>query len=148
MGFDPRGLGDSCTSVPSKQCVSGHSSLHIAGNEPRGCGSQGASSETRGEGETIHSQRPSALATTSLRPAMLYTWHLSQTNILFLICWHSFFFFLFGATPAACGSFQARGLQLLAYTTATASRDPSRVSDLHHSSRQCQILTPLSETRD
>ena len=95
MGFDPRGLGDSCTSVPSKQCVSGHSSLHIAGNEPRGCGSQGASSETRGEGETIHSQRPSALATTSLRPAMLYTWHLSQTNILFLICWHSFFFFFF-----------------------------------------------------
>ena len=39
-------------------------------------------------------------------------------------------------------------LQLLAYTTATAMTDPSRVCDLHHSSRQHQILNPLSEARD
>ena len=26
--------------------------------------------------------------------------------------------------------------------------DPSRVCDLHHSSRQCRILHPLSEARD
>ena len=35
-------------------------------------------------------------------------------------------------------------LQLLVYTTATATPDPSLVCDLHHSSRQCPILNPLS----
>ena len=39
-------------------------------------------------------------------------------------------------------------LQLSAYTTATATRDPSHICDLHHSSRQCWILNPLSEARD
>ena len=39
-------------------------------------------------------------------------------------------------------------LQLLAYTTATATRDPSCVCDLHHSSQQCRILNPLSKARD
>ena len=41
-------------------------------------------------------------------------------------------------------------LQLLAYTTttATATWDPSHVCDLHHSSEQGWILTPLSEARD
>ena len=39
-------------------------------------------------------------------------------------------------------------LQLLAYATATATQDPSRLCDLHHSSRQCQILNPVSEARD
>ena len=39
-------------------------------------------------------------------------------------------------------------LQLLAYTTAAATRDPSCVSDLCHSSQQCQILNALSEARD
>ena len=39
-------------------------------------------------------------------------------------------------------------LQLLAYTTATATPDPSLVLDLHHSSQQRQILTPLSKARD
>ena len=36
-------------------------------------------------------------------------------------------------------------LQLLAYTTATATQDLSHVCDVHHSSRQCLILNPLSE---
>ena len=35
-----------------------------------------------------------------------------------------------------------------AYTTATATPDPSRVCNLHHSSQQRQILNPLSEARD
>ena len=36
-----------------------------------------------------------------------------------------------------------------AYTTATATRDLSRLCDLHHSSQQCQILNPrMSEARD
>ena len=39
-------------------------------------------------------------------------------------------------------------LQLPAYATATAMPDPNRVCYLHHSSRQCQILNPLSEVRD
>ena len=36
-------------------------------------------------------------------------------------------------------------LQQPAYTTATATWDPSRVCDPHHSSWQCQILNPLRE---
>ena len=39
-------------------------------------------------------------------------------------------------------------LQLLAYTTATATWDPSHVCDLHHSPWQRQILNPLSKVRD
>ena len=37
--------------------------------------------------------------------------------------------------------------QLLAYTTATAMPDLSHSCDLHHSSRQHQILNPLSKPR-
>ena len=39
-------------------------------------------------------------------------------------------------------------LQLLAYTTATAMPDPSRLCDLHHSSQQHWIPDPLREARD
>ena len=39
-------------------------------------------------------------------------------------------------------------LERLAYTTATATQDPSRVCNLHHSSWQRQILKPLSEAKD
>ena len=35
-------------------------------------------------------------------------------------------------------------LHLLAYATATAKGDLSRIYNLHHSSQQCQILNPLS----
>ena len=35
-----------------------------------------------------------------------------------------------------------------AYATAIITPDPSCVCDLHHSSRQCHILNPLSEARD
>ena len=64
-----------------------------------------------------------------------------------LFCWeththtrihHAFFFFFFRAAPA----------MLLAYTTATATWDLSCIYDLHHSSRQRQILNPLSEAGD
>ena len=40
------------------------------------------------------------------------------------------------------------GVEIVAYTTATAMWDLSRMCDLHHSSRQCQIPDPLSEVRD
>ena len=39
-------------------------------------------------------------------------------------------------------------LQMPAYTTATATWDPSCVCDLHHSSPQRWILNPLSKARD
>ena len=39
-------------------------------------------------------------------------------------------------------------LQLPAYATAAAMTDLSHICDLHYSSRQCQILNPLSEARD
>ena len=35
-----------------------------------------------------------------------------------------------------------------AYTKATTTQDPSHICNLHHSSRQCQILNPLSKARD
>ena len=70
---------------------------------------------------------------------------------------HSFFdclfLFFFRAAPAlACGGSQTRcqitsELQLPAYTTATATPDPSHVCDLHRSSRQRRILNPLSQAR-
>ena len=40
------------------------------------------------------------------------------------------------------------GLQLPAYTTATATWDPSLVCDVHHNSQQHWILNPLNEVRD
>ena len=39
-------------------------------------------------------------------------------------------------------------LQLPTYTTATATRDPSHICDLHYSSRQHQIPNPLSKAKD
>ena len=39
-------------------------------------------------------------------------------------------------------------LQLLAYTTATATWDRSHICELHHSSRQRWIHNPLSKARD
>ena len=39
-------------------------------------------------------------------------------------------------------------LQLLAYASAIATQDLSRVCDLHHSTQQRQILNQLSKARD
>ena len=68
----------------------------------------------------------------------------------YIVCF--FFSFLhFRVVPTAYGGSQARGLieaTAAAYTTATAIPHPSRVCNLHHSSRQRQILNPLSEARD
>ena len=68
---------------------------------------------------------------------------------LFLVCF-VFFFFLgpypwHVEVPGLGGELE---LQLLAYTAATATQDPSRVCDLHHSSQQCWILNPLGKARD
>ena len=61
-----------------------------------------------------------------------------------------FFFVLLGPQPRHIEVPRLRvelGLQPLAYTTATTMLDLSCVCNLHHSSRQCQILNPLSEAR-
>ena len=58
---------------------------------------------------------------------------------------------LFRAAPTECGVPRLGvewELQLQAYTKAAVTQDPSRVSNLHHSSWQYQILNPLSEARD
>ena len=80
---------------------------------------------------------------------------------LFSFCKHwmeSFFVFAFvfvfcpfRAWLVAYGSSQATGLMrttVVAYTTATATQDPSCICNQHHSSRQHWILNPLSEAKD
>ena len=68
------------------------------------------------------------------------------------VCWRNFFFFVFLGPHTHHMDIPRPGvqleLQLLAYTTDTAMRDPSCICNLHHSSRQCRILNPLSEARD
>ena len=62
-----------------------------------------------------------------------------------------FVLFCLRATPAAYGSSQLgvkSKLQLAAYAIATATPDLSLICNLHHSSRHCRILNPLSEARD
>ena len=62
-----------------------------------------------------------------------------------------FVFFFFRATPEAyeVPRLGIRSeLQPPAYSIATAIPDPSRVCDLHHSSRQLHIHNPLSKARD
>ena len=75
-----------------------------------------------------------------------------ETSSLKLCFWFLFFFFLFRATPAAYGEVPRlrvqSELQLPDHTRATATQDPSHICDLHHISRQHQILNPLSKARD
>ena len=62
-----------------------------------------------------------------------------------------FFLFLFMVAPAAYRSSRLEvksELQLQAYATAIATRDPSHICDLSHSLWQQQILNSLSQARD
>ena len=62
-----------------------------------------------------------------------------------------FFFFVLGPYLQHMGVLRLgveSGLQLLAYTTATAMQDLSHICDLQCSLLQCWILNPLRETRD
>ena len=69
---------------------------------------------------------------------------------LFVCLFLVFLPFAFSRTaPTAYGGSQARNIIIPgAYARATAMPDPSRVYDLHHSSRQRQILNPLSKAKD
>ena len=64
----------------------------------------------------------------------------------------SFFFFSFYGCTCSIWRFARLGvkleLQLLAYTIATATQDPSHICDLHHSLWQCQIINSLNQARD
>ena len=67
------------------------------------------------------------------------------STFLFLIFWH------FRATFAAYASSWVRRkweLQLWAYTTATATPEPSHICELRHNVWQCWILNSLSKARD
>jgi len=55
------------------------------------------------------------------------------------------FFFFLGLRPQ---HMEIPRLQLPAYTTATATQDPSHICNLYHSSWQHWILNPLNKTRD
>ena len=62
-----------------------------------------------------------------------------------------FFFFFLGLHPWHMEVLRLgveQELQLPAYTTATATGDPSHVCDLHRSSQQCRIPDPLSRARE
>ena len=63
---------------------------------------------------------------------------------LFVCC---FVFCLFRAVLAAYGSSQARG-RIRASVAIATTPAPRHICALHHSSRQHQILNPLSEDRD
>ena len=83
-----------------------------------------------------------------------YRWSCPQPIPLFIFKKNYFFYFYFllfqGHTSGIWkfpGQVVKLQLPLLACTRATAKWDPSHVCDLHHSSWQCQILTPLNEAR-
>ena len=59
-----------------------------------------------------------------------------------------FFFFVFSWHTEVPRLGVELKLQLPTYTTATATPDPSHVCNLHHSSWQCRILSPLSKARN
>ena len=73
-------------------------------------------------------------------------------NVLVAFQNSTFFLVLFfRAAPVVYGSCRLgvqSKLQQLAYTTATEMQDPSTTFNLYHSSRQRQILNPLTEARD
>ena len=69
----------------------------------------------------------------------------------FRFCFLFLFFFISGLHPwhmEVPRTGVKSELQLPAYATDTATEDPSRICDLHHSSQQCWIPYPLSEARD
>ena len=70
--------------------------------------------------------------------------------IVFSIMFLSFFVFLGPyQQPMEVPNLAVKSeLKPLAYTTATATRDPSHVCSLHHSARQRRIPDPLSKARD
>ena len=66
-----------------------------------------------------------------------------------MLIWESFFLFM--ATPTTYGSSWARGRIVAtagAQATDKAMMDQSHICNIHYSLQRCQILNPLSETRE
>ena len=70
----------------------------------------------------------------------------SSVLIFFFFFFWSFFVFTWHTEVPRLGV--QSELKLLVYARATARPDPSRICDLHHSSRQCWTLNPLNKARD
>ena len=92
-----------------------------------------------------------------LRNFLIYTFHfmiLASNSIFPPYLFIYLFIYLFGFLGPHLKHMEfprtgvKLGLQLLAYTTATAMPDPSCICDLYHSSWQHWILNPLSGARD
>ena len=75
-----------------------------------------------------------------------------QFYFLFGLVWFGIFLFCFLGPHSQHMEVPRLGvkseLQLLAYATATAPKDPRCICNLYHNSRQCQTLNPLSKARD
>ena len=84
--------------------------------------------------------------------SVLTCFPVSPQSILFFLSFFFFFFLSFLGPHPQHTEVPRLGVEsnlyLLAYTTATAMPDPNHIYDLHHRSRQHQILNPLSEARD
>ena len=98
----------------------------------------------RGKAERwcLAKQRGDAALTTEPqdRIKLILTFYVSPTYLFI------YFFVFWGCT---CGTeFPRLELKPPAYSRATATQDLSHVCDLHHSSRQHQILNPRSKARD
>ena len=90
----------------------------------------------------------------ALSNASSYTSHnaflLCDLFLMFMkVLVRAIFFFFFRAAPTAYGSLQARG-RIGASAAGLHHNGGSKlhICDLHHSSWQCRILNPLSESRD
>ena len=85
---------------------------------------------------------------TYLEPCCFLTFLIQSYGLLF--SFFLFFFFVFLGPCLQHREVARLGVEseLQPLATATATQDPSRICDLHHNSRQCRILNPLSEVRD
>ena len=87
---------------------------------------------------------------TLMLPSYASPWNIFL-SLLILVIFDFFFFFFSGPHPQNI-EIPRLGveleLQLLAYTAATATPDPSHICNLHHSSLHRWILNPLSGARD
>ena len=94
---------------------------------------------------------PGGCPSLRLTSKFIFIWCLNifREKIYFLklndCIWVYFFFLLFRAAPMAYGDSQARGRSCSCWPTPETQQRCD--CDLHHSSRKCRILNPLSEAR-
>ena len=95
-----------------------------------------------------HLRGQTALGSWKRNSTSLNLW---RTGLYLFIYLFIYLLRLFRAKPTAHGRFQARsqiGAEAAAYAIATATPDPSGLSDLHHSPQPQQVLNLLSKARD